>query len=280
MPRPHRLPLLLAVAAGACALSAPAALAAAPQGVVLDRSPHGVRLVDAAHRVADVRIAAARGLQRGDVVTVRRGRAQVTGHARKVAFLARVVRGSANGALLRLDDGSTLKVAAPKPHSARARSAGAAADFGALAAGQALLVTLASDERGNVVLALKPQRGKAEAGDRGREPRGGAGDDDGDCGEDEYAGEDEWCSEASGDGVEVDGAVTALAVDGSSLSVAPDGGGAEATFPVADPGLLEGIEVGDDVAVTLDEDGLAIDVELLDWVDDPGDGDPGDDDGE
>ena len=42
------------------------------------------------------------------------------------------------------------------------------------------------------------------------------------------------------------------------------------TIPVDDASLLDGIEVGDDVAVTLDEDGTAIDVELLDWSDDPG----------
>ena len=277
MCRPRRLPLLLAVAASACALSAPSALAApAPaQGVVLARSPHGVRLVVDAHRVADVRLASARGLQRGDLVTVRRGRAQVGRHVRKVSFLARVVRGSATGALLRLDDGSTLKVAGPKPHSARARSAGAAPDFAGLAAGQTLLVTLASDEPGNVVLTLKLQRGKVEAGG---EPRVGPPGDEGDCGEDQSVDDGDWCSDGPGDGVEVDGTVTALAADASALTIVPDDGGEATTFQVADADLLEGIEVGDDVAVTLDDAGIAIDVEPLDWVDDPGDpGDPGDD---
>jgi hypothetical protein len=275
MLRPARLLVLLAAAAGAGALSAPAALAAPIQGVVLARSPHGARLVDRAHHVADVHFAAARGLQRGDVVTVRRGRAQVSGHQRKVVFLAQVVRSSGRGALLRLDDGSTLQVGGPKPHAARhgrGRAAGAAPDFAALTSGQALLVTIASDEQGNVVLTLKPQRGKAESGD-GKAPRTDPGDDEGECGEDEYVDEDGWCSDddGAGDVDEVDGTVTALAA--SSLTVAPDDGSAATSFQVSDADLLEGIEVGDDVAVTLDDDGTAIDVELLDWVDDPGDDD-------
>ena len=89
--------------------------------------------------------------------------------------------------------------------------------------------------------------------------------DEGDCAED-----DDWADE-------VDGSVSALAADGSSLTVAPDDGRAATTIPVDDASLLEGIELGDDVAVTLDEDGRALDVELLGWSDDPGD--PGDDDG-
>ncbi len=282
MPRLPRLPILLAAAAGACALSAPAALAAPTQGVVLTRSPHGARLVDRAHHVADVRLAAGGGLQRGDVVTVRRGRAQVGGHQRKVSFLAHVVRSSERGALLRLDDGSALKVGGPRTHAARHRrghAAGAAPDFAALTAGQALLVTLASDEQGNVVLALALQRDKDASG-RGEDPRSGPGDDEGDCGDDAYVDEDGWCSDGGDDDVdEVDGTVTALAADGSSLTVAPDDGSAATSFPVDEADLLEGIEVGDDVAVTLDDDGTAIDVELLDWVDDPGD-DGGDDPGD
>jgi len=65
--------------------------------------------------------------------------------------------------------------------------------------------------------------------------------------------------------------VTALAADGSALTVAPDDGSGATTIPVADASLLDGIEVGDDVAITLDEDGTAIDVELLDWSQEPGD---------
>ena len=90
--------------------------------------------------------------------------------------------------------------------------------------------------------------------------------DEGDCADDDWADE-------------VDGTVTALAGDGSSLTLAPDDGSAGATYPVDDPSLLDGIEVGDDVAVTLDEDGTAIDVELLDFSEDPDPPAPGDDDG-
>ena len=88
--------------------------------------------------------------------------------------------------------------------------------------------------------------------------------DEGDCAEDDWADE-------------VDGTVTALAADGSSLTVAPDDGSDATTIPVGDPSLLDGIEVGDDVAVTVDEDGTAIDVELLDWSEDRRPGDEGGD---
>jgi hypothetical protein len=87
--------------------------------------------------------------------------------------------------------------------------------------------------------------------------------DEGDC------AEDDWSDE-------VDGTVTALSDDGSSLTISLDDGGGEETYPLADPTLLDGIAVGDEVTVYLDEDGTAIDVEPLDWSDDPGPGDDGD----
>ena len=68
--------------------------------------------------------------------------------------------------------------------------------------------------------------------------------------------------------------VTAIASDGSSLTVAPDDGSDAQTIPTSDPSVLDGISVGDDVAVTLDQDGTATDVELLDGSGDQG-GDPG-----
>lgn len=323
MSRPCRLLTVLACAAGACALSAPAALAAqgraasSGQGVVLSAAGHGARLVDRGHRVGDVRIASARGLRRGDVVTVRDGRAQVGRHVGKVSFLARVVHSSARGALVQLGDGSTLKLANAAPHGRPARAAAATTiDFAGLAAGQALLVTIATDARGNVVLAIKSLSPATAIGAGELHAVGVVTDDEGDGSfgirADDGSGlrfddpqqlfdaaDAAWCDVVEvgyhrdgrqlvadalrvtgqsdeGDcaddeaGDEVDGTVTALAA--SALTIAPDDGSDATTIAVDDPSLLEGIEVGDDVAVTLDEDGTAIDIELLDWSDDPGDG--------
>jgi hypothetical protein len=272
---------LLACVVGVCALSAPAALAGAPasgQGVVLSLGGHTVRLVDKAHRVGGVRMSSTRGLRRGDVVRVRRGKAHVTAHARRLSFLGRVVRSSRRGAVVRLTDGSTFKFSGSrKPHRRGARAArNLAADLQGLTPGQTLLITLATDAHGNVAIAIRVMPSGNDTGEDGGD-QSGDGDwascdddtaDEGDCGEDEAVDE-------------VDGAVTALADDGSSLTLAPDDGSAEETYPVDDPSLLDGIEVGAEVAVTLDEDGTAIDVELLDWADDdpgPGDDDDGGDD--
>jgi hypothetical protein len=325
MPRPRRALTVLACAASACALSAPAAPAApsAPsngQGVVLALTGHGVRLVDRAHRVGDVRVSSTRGLRRGDVVRVHDGRAHVSGRVRKLSFLGRVVRSSGRGAVVRLGDGSSFKVGAGKPHGHRARSAASVTiDFQGLAPGQTLLVTIATDAQSNVAITIRvlsrwtdigtddgelhatgvvtddegegvfairtgdgsglrfgdPQQLFEAAGAAwcdivdvsfhkdGRrliadELRVTGQSDEGDCAEDDSADE-------------LDGTVTALGADGSSLTVAPDDGSEPTAIPVEDASLLDGIEVGDEVAVTLDEDGTAVDVELIDWPEDPGD---------
>jgi hypothetical protein len=268
MSRARRLLALLACAASACALSAPSALAAPSngQGVVLTAAGHTLRLVDRGHRVADVHVASAHGLRRGDVVGVRKGRARAAGHVRRVSFLARVVRSSQRGAVVRLDDGSALALdGGQHVHGARAH-ARASVDFKRLTAGETVLVTLAADAQGNVALKLEPRTSSEAGGDR-RGGSSGGDDDESDPGDDGYD-----------DGDEVDGTVTAIAPDASSLTVAPDDGGDAMTIPVGDASLLDGIAVGDDVAVTLDDDGTAIDVEPIQWVDDPGDGsDDGDD---
>ena len=245
--RIRRLLPLLACAASACALSASSAFAAPPaaQGVVLSRTVHGVRLVAPDHRVGHARVAAAGDLRRGDVVTVRGGRARVTRHARTVTFLAQVVRSTARGATLRLGDGATFVVGGPPR---RGRGASAAVDFQHLLRGQTLLVTLAADGDGNVALRIKVRA----------TPAGGDGQSGADPGE--GAADDEVYDE-------IDGTVTAIAPDASALTVDPDDDGGAATIAVEDPSLLEGIAVGDDVAVTLDDAGTAIDVELLSWDD-------------
>ena len=269
---------------------------------MLSSGGHLVRLVDKAHHVRDVRVSSTRGLHRGDVVRVRRGKAHVGGHARRVSFIGRVVRSSRGGAVVRLGDGSTFKFSASrKRHGRRPRAAAnVTIDLQGLTPGQALLITIATDVHGNVAITIKLLPPGTSIG-AGYDDRSGPGDEAG-CGDeaaddetaddeaetanhDDRSSDDDTCSDDPGDDDwldEVDGTVTALADDGSSLTLAPDDGSAAETYPVDDPSLLDGIAVGDEVAVTLDEDGTAIDVELLDWADeDPGPGDdgPGDNDG-
>lgn len=323
MSRPRRLLSLLACAAGACALSAAAAPAATKgvpssgHGVVLSLSGHTLRLVETGHRVGDVHVASTRGLHRGEVVTVRNGRAHVTGRVGKISFLARVVRSSGHGAVVRLGDGSTLSVGGSKPkpraHRASASAASVTIDFQGFTPGQALLVTIATDSQGNVAITIKALPGSTNIGDGELDVAGTITDDTG-GGEFAIRADDGSglrfqdpqqlleaadaslcdtvdvgyhreggalvadtlrvtgqstqgdCAGGSGDtgGSEVDGVVTALAGDGSSLTVQPDDGSPATTIPVDDPTLLDGIQLGDDVAVSLDDTGTATDVELID----------------
>lgn len=323
MSRSRRVLTVLACSASACALSAPAALAAPSspangQGVVLSLGGHTLRLVDKGHRVGDVHVSSTRGLSRGDVVSVRNGRAHVSGRVRKLSFLGRVVRSSGHGAVVRLGDGSSFKVGGGKPHGHRARSAGnVTIDLQGLAAGQTVLIAIATDAQGNVAITIRVLSAPTDIGDGELHASGVVTDDEGEgvfairaddgrglrFGDPQQlleAADAAWCDVVdvsfhksggrliadelrvtgqSDEGAcaeddwadEIDGTVTALAGDGSSLTVAPDDGSAATTIPVDDASLLDGIEVGDDVAVTLDEDGMAIDVELLDWSEDPGD---------
>jgi hypothetical protein len=327
MPRPRRVLTVLACAASACALSAPVALAApgassTGQGVVLSLANRSIRLVDKSHRVGAVHVSSTRGLQRGDVVSVRNARARVSGRVRKVSFLGRVVRSSGHGAVVRLGDGSSFKLGGGPSHGHRARSAASVTiDFQGFEPGQTLLIAIATDEQGNVAITIRVVSSPTDIGDGELHATGVVTDDEGeggfairaDSGSSLRFGDPQqlfeaadatWCDvvdvafhksggrlvaddlQVTGESDEgdcaeddwadeVDGTVTALAA--SSLTVAPDDGGAATTIPVEDASLLEGIEVGDDVVVTLDEDGTAIDVELLDWSEEPGDdGDGGD----
>ncbi|MBS1871134.1 MAG: copper-binding protein [Actinobacteria bacterium] len=328
MSRPRRVLTALACAAGACALTAPAALAGAPtsgHGAVLSFAGHTVRLVDKQHRVDDVHVRSTKGLRRGDVVRVRNGRAHVTGHVGKVAFLGRVVRSSGKGAVVRLGDGSTFKVGGRKSH-AHGRTARSAAsvtiDFQGFDPGQTLLITVATDGQGNVAITIRVLPPATDIGDGELHAAGVVTDDEGDgyfAIDDGSGGElgfedpqrvfegadAAWCDvvdvayhrsgrrliadelhvtgqsttgDCADDGAadEVDGTVTAIAPDASSLTIAPDDGGDAATYQLDDPSLLDGIAVGDDVAVTLDQNDLAIDVELLDGSGDPAPPAPGD----
>jgi hypothetical protein len=223
------LPLALAGALSALVLAtaAPAALASkAQRGVVLATGHGTLRLVDSHHRVTDVHVRSARGLKRGAEVAIRHGAAQVTGHARTISFYGRVVRSSSHGAVLRLGDGSTFKVKAGGGHGAR------------LVRGQRVLVTLAAGGHGNVAKAVKPVAAGGSSSDGGQ-----AGDQGGD---------------------EVDGVVTDIADDSSSIGVDPGDGSDPVEIPVPDASLLSGVQVGDQVAVTTDDAGNATEIDVLD----------------
>lgn len=261
----RRLPLALVCCAaitGALCASSVSAAPSSSSGTVLSLSGHTVRLVDTAHRVGDVRVSSPRGLRRGDVVRVQHGRARIARHARRLSFLGRVVRSSGRAAVVLLSDGSTFKLAGPRTP------------------GETLLITIATSRRRDAIVAVKSLRGGAKSGGEG--DRGAPRDDEA-CDED-AASEDDACSgdDSGADGDwedEVDGTITALADDGLSLTISLDDGSGEESYSVDDPSLLDGVAVGDDVAVYLDDDGTAVDVEVLDLSDDPGPGDDGGDDG-
>lgn len=322
MSRPLRLLPLLACVAAACALSAPAALASKPgapangHGVILGLSGHTVRLVDRSHRVGDVHVSSTHGLQRGDVVSVHNGHAHVSGRVHKLSFLGRVVRSSGHGTVVRVGDGSTLSLGGGKRGKPRAHRAAVAAsanvtlNLQGLTPGEALLVTISTDDQGNVAITIRVLPTTTDIGAAEQQVSGVVTDDTGggmfairatdgsglrfeDPQQLFDAADASLCDTVdvsyhqdgqalvadavkvtgqSSDGScadqqstdEVDGVVTAIAPDGSSLTVAPDDGSAAQTIQTSDPSVLDGISVGDDVAVTLDQNGTATDVELLD----------------
>lgn len=338
MSRPLRLLSLLACVAAACALSAPAALASKPgtpangHGVVLGLSGHTVRLVDRSHRVGDVHVSSTHGLHRGDVVSVHNGRAHVSGRVHKLSFLGRVVRSSGHGTVVRVGDGSTLNLGGGKSGKPRARRAAVAAAAGVtvnvqgLTPGEALLITISTDDQGNVAITIRVMPATTDIGAAEQQVSGVVTDDTGggmfairatdgsglrfeDPQQLFDAADASLCDTVdvsyhqdgqalvadavkvtgqSSDGScadqqssdEVDGTVTAIAPDGSSLTVAPDDGSASQTIQTSDPSVVDGISVGDDVAVTLDQDGTATDVELLDNSGDQGSASSGDGSGD
>lgn len=319
-------PAVLACALGACALAPSGALAAKPrpsssgQGIVLSAGHGSVRLVDKGHRVGDVSVGSTRGLRRGAVVSVRHGKVRVSGHVSKVSFLARVVRSSATGAVLRLGDGSTFKLGGGHHGHGAHAAASLTVDLQGLAPGQTALITIATDGQGNVALTIKLVPSTTTVGDAEQQATGVVTDDSAegsfairaDDGSGLRFGDPQRLLDAAGasecdvvlvtyqvdgrrlvadalkvtgqndqgacvdqqSGDEVDGTVTALAADGSSLTVDQGDGSEPMTIPVDDPTVLDGIAVGDDVAVTLDDAGTAVEVALTapDDGSDPGDG--------
>lgn len=330
MSRPLRLLSVLACVAAACALSATAAPAkqgvpSNGHGVVLGLSGHTVRLVDRGHRVGDVHVSSTHGLRRGDVVSVRDGRAHVSGRVHKLSFLGRVVKSTSCGAVVRLGDGSTLNLGgggrAPRAHRAAVAAANVTISFQGLAPGQTLLVTISTDDQGNVAITVKVMPASTDIGAAEQQVSGVVTDDTGggmfairasdgsglrfedpqqlfdaadaslcDTVDVSYhqdgralvadavkvtgQSQDGACADPQTD--EVDGTVTALAPDGSSLTVAPDDGSAAQMISTSDASVVDGISVGDHVAVTLDQDGTAVDVELLDVAGDQGGSGSGD----
>jgi hypothetical protein len=300
------------------------AAASARSGVVLSVSHRTVRLVDARHRVDDAHVGSAKGLSRGAVVAIAHGHAHVIRHVRTVTFLGRVVRSSARGAVLRLADNSNFTLGAGHGRGGHAAS-GVTVVLEGLAPGQAVLVTIASDDKGNVVLTIKLVAGGKNIGDGVLSASGVVTDDSGDGGfairtDDgrglrfadpqrlleaadasqcdtvdvtyhaarhhrlvadtlQVTGQSDAgaCAGQQGgdDGSEIDGTVTAIADDDSSLTVDQGDGSDPVTIPVGDPSLLDGVSVGDQVAVTVDADGVATEVDVGDDSTPPGDGDAG-----
>jgi len=317
---------LLAAATCALALAATPALAAghggggAHRGVVLSVGRGAVRLVDGHHRVADVHVRSTRGLRRGEVVAVRGARARVVGRVGRVSFYGRVVKSTARGAVLRLADGSAFKLGAPR--GAHAAST-VTVNVQGLQPGQAVLVTIATDDQGNVAITIKLVSDATNIGDDEQQASGYVTDDgdgsfairanDGsglrfldpqgllaaadasqcDTVDVSYHADGRRlvadgvrvtgqstqgsCADQQGGGDEVDGTVTAIADDGSSITVDPGDGSAPQTLPVDDPSAVDGISVGDRVAVTLDDSGTATEVDVVDGGDQ---GDQGGDQGD
>jgi hypothetical protein len=85
------------------------------------------------------------------------------------------------------------------------------------------------------------------------------------------------CADSGAAGSELDGVVTAIADDLSSLTVDPGDGSDPTTFPVDDPSVLDGVSVGDTVTVYADEGGTATEVDVV--SDDSSGGDQGGGDG-
>jgi hypothetical protein len=177
---------------------------------------------------------------------------------------------------MRLGDGSIFKLGGgkrPRGHGARAAST-VTVDLQGLAPGQTVLVTLSTDAAGNVAIAIKlmpaPAAGEEQGG---RAPKTDPGDDQGDDGDPSDCTDDQSScgDDSTGDDEEIDGTVTAIAADLSSITLDPGDGDPLATIPVDDATLLDGVAVGDDVAVFVDADGNATEIDLFDSSDDPGD---------
>jgi hypothetical protein len=309
------------------ALALPAAASAKQQsGTVLkvDRAHHAVEIVTPKHVVR--RYSAPGKLikrlkPQTAVVYSTAGKKVVKlrakGHARKVAFYAKVVASGRSGVVLRLADGRRVKLGGGKKKRAHNRAAAAGSvtvNIQGLKVGQIVLITQTVDSSGNVTITIRLVQVPDANGGEDQDVVGtvtaiaddgstltiqtDSGDSmtfqtdsdivdgiavgdlvdvayyqdtDGSLVADDVSSADD----GSGDGGEdqlATGTVTGVAPDGSSITVAVDGGGAM-TFQT-DPDLIDGIAVGDvvDVSYYQDTDGsfVADDVSPVD--DSSGDG--------
>ena len=218
------------------------AAASAQSGAVLrvDRAHHKLEIVDAHHAVrrytASVPRRAARKLRAGSKVSFQAVGGRITslrvdGRARKIAFLGKVVSAGGKGLVLRLGDGSQLRLGKRQlGHRGRVHRSSVQINLEGLDPGQVVLITEAVDGAGNVTITTKLMPN----------------------------------ADVNGDDQDVTGTITALGAD--SIAVQTDDGDTM-TFR-ADPVLLEDFSVGDqvDVSYYTDSDGtlVADDVELLD----------------
>jgi hypothetical protein len=254
MHRPRTLLISGIALVGALALPA-AASAKQQSGAVLkvDRAHHAVEIVTPKHVVRRYsaagkllkhlkpHTAVAYSAQGKKIVKLR-----AKGRARKVAFYGKVVASGKSGVLLRLADGRRVKLGGGRNRKAARKRVAAAGsvtlNIQGLKVGQVVLITQTSDAGGNVSITIKLVQVP-----------------------DANGGEDQ-------DAV---GTVTAIAADGSSITVQVDGGGSM-TFQT-DSDVVDGINVGDvvDVAFYQDTDGslVADDVSRAD----DGSGDGGED---
>jgi hypothetical protein len=218
-------PAALAVAA---LFAVPAVAQAKPQSATVlrvDRAHHHVELVNGNHVVRTYVIAGKlmRKLSRGSVISFsargkRITRARVKGRSRKLSFYATVVSNGKGGVVLKLANGRRVRIGGKKRAHRKAGAVKAAGSV-SIKVGQVVLITEATDTSGNVAITITLVQ----------QP-------------DPTAGEDQ-------DAV---GTVTAVAADGSTLTVQVDGKG-PMTFQT-DPDLTNGVSVGDLVDVTYYQD--------------------------
>jgi hypothetical protein len=228
-PRLTRIaPIGLALAA---TLAVPAVAQAKPHTATvlrIDRAHHRIELVDRRHVVRNYVVGAKlpHRLSRGSVVSYSAHGKRVTklrlkGHARKLRYIGKVVASGKGGVVLKLADGRRVRLGGKGRHAAhRVRAAGTVSiEVQGLKVGQVVMITEASDASGNVTITIKLIQQQ-----------------------DSTSGEDQT----------VTGAVTAVAADGSTLTVQVDGKG-PMTFQT-DPDVVNGVSVGDQVDVTYYQD--------------------------
>ena len=234
------------MAAGALAVPASAGAKPLQASVLrLDRKHHTVRVVTANHAVRSFRYSGKLGkrVRAGSRITAdARGRVlrrvKPRGRVRVLKFYGRVVSDGRKGLVLRLGDGKRLRLGGSGRGHAAVRPASAdhpiSISIEGLQPGQTVLVTITFDSSGGEIITIQIT---VSAGDGGGDPVG-----NGDGGQiDDNNGED----------YVVDGTVTA--VDPGAGTLAIDTADGHLVF-TADPDVLDGLSVGDNVEVDYAKD--------------------------